>query len=170
MAVLSIIAIVVVLVLILTSVSKFLRGREVGNVSEGQQPDINWKLIFALSLLITLFCSLIGFIAELIEQSYEIPLGFLFLCALVIPAWVIAKKVRLDRFLHGVITGLIGWTLGIIVMGFLLIVTQPYLLPHAPADWGEGVGIGAFMVWVLGMITSPVLGFLASLLGRKTGT
>jgi hypothetical protein len=132
----------------------------------GPQRDIHWKLTFGLSLLIILLCSMIGFSGLLIERMFWFSFTILSSCSLIIPALIIGRRVHFDRFLHGFITGLIGWTLGVLIMVLLLVVAQPYLDPKAPSDWGQGVGIGAMMLWLFGVINSPMIGLLASWMGR----
>lgn|SRR5574341_285653 len=134
---------------------------------------MNWKLIVRLALLLCLVFNLFIIMAVLPSEETTYP-GLIFwlffiifiLCVFIPPAWVIAKRVHARRFLHGFIVGIIGWTIGFLFLmfpgGFVILI----LWPTAPADLGQGVGILGFFIWLLGVITSPGIGFFSLLAGK----
>ena len=134
---------------------------------------MNRKLIFRLSFLPCLVFNLLMVIAlktahpDLIYWLFSI---ILILCAFILPAWVIAKKVHSRRFMHGFMVGIIGWSIGFLVLifpGSIVFETlMPSLYSSDPAGMGQALGIGGAAIWLLGLISSPVIGFFSWLAGK----
>jgi len=134
---------------------------------------MNWKLIFKLSLLLCLLSNLIILVPLLFYGNTDPPLLILLLHFIVLlfgtfipPVLVIGKKVPSRRFLHGLLVGIIGGTIGLLVLIFPVLIVISVFIPGVPADLGQGLGIFAFFVWLFSVITSPVIGFFSWLVGK----
>ena len=92
----------------------------------------------------------------------------LVLTYLIVPAVVMAAKVRAQRFSSGALTTAMGATFGLlsnIVISPGLVALLPNSSDLMHRGLGQGIGIGALALWVIGVLVAPLSGLGCVLVG-----
>lgn len=137
---------------------------------------MNWRLIYLVCLVPFIFSTLfvsvsvlysIGILGSGVKESESLTpwVWALLVCAYLLPAFIIGVRVQSNIFRHCIAVAVRGWTLGLIGMSVFGSVLLTLTLRY---DRGgiRGIMFGAFVLWLVGLITSPVVGLLSLLISR----
>ncbi len=89
------------------------------------------------------------------------------ICAIVAPGILAASSGRRHRFWHGLWSGVVGWPAALISSIFL-VAMMIQLLPdqqNLSPQMGQGLGVAALALCLLGLFASPITGAIAWAVG-----